>query len=177
MNFIKNEGDKINIVFLDIDGVLNTGRNQDLQEQRDGKSTFYHQFYFDKQCMRNLKEIILQYDAYVVISSSWRIEKDTIYWSEILRNFRKYHIEDRIIGKTPSFSTTRGDEIKKWIDNNEKKVNNYIILDDEDDMFGLEDHLVLCNDYYGFDDDKKILAINILENEYLDNKNTAHIKK
>ena len=35
---------------------------------------------------------------------------------------------------------------KKWIDDNEKKVNNYIILDDEDDMFGLEDHLVLCND-------------------------------
>lgn len=63
--------------------------------------------------MENLKEIILKFDAYVVISSSWRIEKDTIYWTKLLRNFRAYEIEDRIIDKTPSFSTIRGNEIKK----------------------------------------------------------------
>lgn len=152
----------INIIFLDIDGVLNTGRNQDIQEKRDGKSTFYHQFYFDRQCMKNLKKLILQFDAYVVVSSSWRIEKDEIFWSEILRNFRGYHIEKRIIDKTPSFSTTRGEEIKRWLDDNKDKVDKYVILDDEDDMLDLNEHLVLCDDYYGFDDQKMIMAVNIL---------------
>lgn len=153
-----------NIIFLDIDGVLNTGRNQDIQEKADGKSSYYHQFQFDDRCMGNLKEIIFKFSAYVVISSSWRIEKDTIYWSSILRNFKRYNIEDRIIGKTPSFSTIRGKEIEKWLKLNEDIVSNYVIIDDEDDMLDLQNHLVLCDDYYGFDEDKKNVAINILEN-------------
>ena len=153
----------MNIIFLDIDGVLNTGRNQDYQEKRDGKIKFHHQFNFDNECMENLKEIILKFDAYIVISSSWRIEKDKIYWSEILRNFRLYQIEDRIIGKTPSFSTIRGEEIKKWLSDNKCDISNFIILDDEDDMLDLNKNLVLCDDYYGFDSKKKIIAINMLE--------------
>ena len=153
----------MNIIFLDVDGVLNTGRNQDIQEARDGKSTFHHQFSFDDECMRNLKEIIIQFDAFVVISSSWRIEKNTIYWSELLSNFRKYEIEDRIIDKTAGFSTIRGKEIKKWLDDNKEKVTNYIIIDDEDDMLDLDNHLVLCDDYYGFNNDKKTIAINIFK--------------
>ena len=155
----------MNIIFLDIDGVLNTGRYQDIQEKRDNKSYFYHQFHFDNICMNNLKEIISEFNAYIVISSSWRIEKDRIYWEKILNNFRKYNIEDRIIDKTPSFSTIRGNEIKKWIEDNKDKVTNFIILDDEDDMLDLSNHLILCNDYFGFDNDKKIIAIDKLHNK------------
>lgn len=155
----------MNVIFLDIDGVLNTGRNQDIQEKRDGKSSFYHQFNFDDICMENLKEVILKFDAYIVITSSWRIEKDTIYWTEILKNFRKYKIERRIIDKTPSFSTTRGEEIKKWIDDNKDNITNFIILDDEDDMMDLDKYLILCDDYYGFDNDKKNMAISLFKNK------------
>lgn len=43
-------------------------------------------------------------------------------------------------------------------------MDNFIILDDEDDMLDLNNHLILGNDYYGFDNNKKTIAINILEN-------------
>lgn len=152
----------INIIFLDIDGVLNTGENQDLQEEKDGQIKFEHQFNFDKECMKNLKEIILEFNAYIVISSSWRIEKEKIYWDALIRNFKEYDIDNRIIDKTPSFSTTRGEEIMRWISNNQNKVSNYVILDDEDDMGQLIDNLILCNDYYGFDAEAKIKAKQIL---------------
>lgn len=153
----------INIIFLDIDGVLNTGRKQDLQEEIDGRMKFQHQFNFDEECMKNLKEIIFKFDAYVVISSSWRIEKDKVYMRELLRNFKEYDIDNRIIDTTPSFSTTRGEEIKRWLFDNKERISNYVILDDEDDMIDLRNHLVLYDDYYGFNYKAEIEAEKILK--------------
>lgn len=152
----------MNIIFLDIDGVLNTGRNQDFQASIEGKSTFEHQFNFDDGCMKNLKELVDEFDAYIVISSSWRIEKDETYGTEILRNLKDYDLDNRIIDRTPSFSTIRGEEIKQWLINNKEKVDNFLILDDEDDMIDLVTNLALCNDYYGIDENVKNLAKKIL---------------
>lgn len=152
----------MNIIFLDIDGVLNTGRYQDFQEFKYGKSTFNHQFKFDPICMENLKEVAYEFDAYIVISSSWRIEREEIYYIELLGNLASYDLHNRVLGKTPSFSTIRGEEIKQWIIENNNKIDNFVILDDEDDMAELVDHLALCNDYYGFDDNVKVVAKNIL---------------
>lgn len=165
INILYDNMTNINIIFLDIDGVLNTIRNQDLQEENDGRMKFQHQFNFDEECMKNLKEIILKFDAYVVISSSWRIEKDKVYMSELLRNFKEYEIDNRIIDITPSFSTTRGEEIKKWLFDNKDKVSNYIILDDEDDMIELSSNLILCDDYYGFDNKAQIKAEQIFKSD------------
>ena len=82
-------------------------------------------------------------------------------------NFKEYDIDNRIIDTTPSFSTTRGEEIKRWLFDNKERVNNYVILDDEDDMIDLRNHLVLCDDYYGFNYKAKIEAEKILKRSKL----------
>ena len=38
-------------------------------------------------------------------------------------NFKKYHIEDRIIDKTIIFSITREYEMKKWLDDNKNTAH------------------------------------------------------
>lgn len=52
-------------LFLDIDGPLNTGRNDFLDPERYG----YH---FDNEAIMNLREVVEKTGAVIVISSSWR---------------------------------------------------------------------------------------------------------
>jgi two-component system LytT family sensor kinase len=74
--------------------------------------------------MSNLRELVIKTDANVVICSSWRIgiEKGDPYWSAILDNFAKYHVPTQIIGFTPILNKQRGDEIKKWLEDNKELI-------------------------------------------------------
>lgn len=76
---------------------------------------------------------------------------------------KDYIIYNRIIDTNPSLSATQGKEIKKWLNDNNEKINSYIILDDEDDMIDLRNHLVLYDDYYGFNYKAEIEAEKILK--------------
>ena len=52
-------------LFLDIDGPLNTGRNDYLDPDRYGH-------HFDDKAVRNLRRIVEETGARIVVSSSWR---------------------------------------------------------------------------------------------------------
>lgn len=125
-------GDKIKIIFLDIDGILNyTGCKYKLGSI----------YFVDPAKLELLKQLIDRTDAKIVLSSTWRYG-----WEDIdngksntqnakdfiaLRNkCSQYGIE--FMDYTPNFSFYRGDEIKKWLEMN--NVESFVILDDDNDM-------------------------------------------
>ena len=137
--------DKLKIIFLDIDGVLN---NQLMYENREdiigGKGKI------SKKCLDLLNHIIEKTNAKIVLSSTWRSDEDK---EEFLYGIG---LKGEIIGKTPHLSfkgALRGNEILQWIKDNRELLgcdydlfNSYIILDDDSDML-----LWQANNYYRVD--------------------------
>ena len=129
------------IIFLDIDGVLNTGRftypqwliQGDAIEDADGH-------FFDAECIAQLSRILEATKAQIVISSAWRwrgLKKLRALWQN-----RK--IEGDIVDITPTVYglktiqkprfdlILRGDEINDWLNQNATK--QFVIIDDIDDF-------------------------------------------
>lgn len=158
----------MNIIFLDIDGVLNTERY--IVYQVDNKITngYDAQFNFDPKAMSNLREIVTKSNAKIVISSTWRMNRDyknDQYWNAIFDNFSKYHIPAEIIDSTPILHTERGNEIKKWLqDNKNLNIENFVILDDDSDMCEFtKTNLAKCSWKDGLSESAKIKALQILK--------------
>lgn len=117
------------VIFLDIDGVLNV-----YPQGRDDYGSLFHSHFVD-----NLKDIIDQTGAKIVISSTWRFSGLSIM--KEMWNIR--NLPGEVIGITPDFmhqtgtSLQRGKEILSWINDWESsngKIENYVIIDDDVDM-------------------------------------------
>jgi hypothetical protein len=120
------------IIFLDIDGVLNSMQTANYRHKQYIKGKISDSNFDDAChiCLSNLETILESVpDLKVVISSSWRLGQTL----EGMKNiFRKWGFEyiDSIIGLTPSSKDHyRGLEIKAWLDKNPTK--NFVVLDDE----------------------------------------------
>lgn len=116
-----------NIIFLDIDGVLNsfpydqsTSGSEEFQEIRD-----FH--------TRKLAEIYHECNAKIVLSSTWRTLGEDIVtrpmYDYLVNELSKYDMT--IYDKTPIYSMNRPKEIAEWLKVNQSKVCNYVILDDD----------------------------------------------
>lgn len=115
------------VIFLDIDGVV---------------STFECQWRLDINKLLLLRDIIVDTDAKIVISSSWRHGCKTI--EELKNKFRTFRlppllkdtIDDiflqYIVGMT-SICGIRGEEIKQYLEEH-GNIESYVILDDDSDM-------------------------------------------
>ena len=122
-----------NVVFLDIDGVLNTPQNA--CERFDGwkKGTAksrdeFGQLFCPQACL-NLEYLCHTANAKVVVSSTWR--KKGLRHMQAM--FEKRDISINVIDVTPIYNgLPRGEEIADWLRNNQ--VDNYVILDDDKDM-------------------------------------------
>ena len=162
------------VIFLDIDGVLNSW------------ASFYK---ITTEKLQLLNDLIEQTDAKIVISSSWRIGSKDV--KEFLdKNFSKrtfrldnfkdatnrecienIFYNDNIIGLTDTFGPSRGDEIKRWLDNHSDDIESYVILDDDTDMLDDQlEHLVQTDTYYGITNREVHLATLILCNQFVPNK-------
>lgn len=113
------------IIFLDVDGVLNCCDTRDRVMGDDGR--LYDGI--DTPKVDLLKEIIDKTDAYIIISSSWRLYDNFMsYLEDKLGDYKT-----RIKGQTPkweSFSYPyRYKEIQTWFQQN-KHPDRFIILDD-----------------------------------------------
>lgn len=107
------------IIFLDIDGVLNV-----YCEGRDEYGCTFHKHFED-----NLRWIIEQTNAKIVISSTWRMDGLEV----IKEMWNKRNLAGEIIDVTPVIDIcNRGQEIQYWLDRN--NVSNYVIIDDDTDM-------------------------------------------
>lgn len=162
------------IIFLDIDGVLNSW------------ASFYK---ITTEKLQLLNSLIEQTGAKIVISSSWRIGSEDVK-DFIEKNFKKSNFRldnfkdvtnhecienifynDNIIGLTDTFGPSRGDEIKRWLDNHSDDVESYVIFDDDTDMLDEQlEHLVQTDTYYGITDREIHLATLILTNQFVPNK-------
>ncbi len=113
------------ILFLDIDGVLNSKAGW----ERDNPDTIK---YMQKECVTLLNKIVAEIpDLKIVISSSWRHAFPMEDIITMLGDAGKV-----VIGKTPQVHLSggqRGDEIQSWLDFN-PGVENFVILDDDSDM-------------------------------------------
>jgi hypothetical protein len=109
------------IIFLDVDGVLNTGKY--LVEQcdfhADGRLFSYNaQKNFDPKVLENLDKIVKNDpNTYIVISSTWRLDlcgdgvfekwkedESTVtdlYWNALMRNLNVFGLKEKVIGVTP----------------------------------------------------------------------------
>lgn len=119
------------VIFLDIDGVLNV-----YCQGRDEYGCTFHKHFED-----NLKWIIEETGAKIVISSTWR--RDGL---DVMQNLWKHrNLPGEVIDITPTevdvveYGTCefydlvdRGHEIQQWI--NDHNIDNYVIIDDDNDM-------------------------------------------
>lgn len=150
-----------NIIFLDIDGVLN---NSFTETTTVTGWTFVEDF-----LIRNLKKIIDATNAKIVLSSSWRwgywsTGNDRLDYLELVEKFSNFGIF--IADITPAFrSNDREEEILWWLDNNFEN-GNFIILDDEANYFNsLLPHVVKTDRALGLTQKEITKAINMLTKE------------
>lgn len=148
------------VIFLDIDGVLNSyqsshffhfRRDQDKAFKKWGGTLreFLGQE-FDPIAISNLEDILREVPRIkIVISSTWRMGETTKSLKKIFDVSPL--IASRIIGKTPrSRSGIRGREIQWWLDHH-KAVEDFVIIDDDSDMAHLRGHLFQTSAKVGLD--------------------------
>lgn len=172
----------LNIIFLDIDGVLNSMayfKSLGPKSQRGHKHDEISDFHLQK-----LSEIYHSVDdCKIVLSSTWRqlsynMENNVCYgmYMYLVEELKRYDME--IYDQTPYIYNDRPFEIYTWIRNNVIDINNlhYCILDDDYHIskykkYNLHDHLVetryFCNEIYdgGLQDYHVELAKRILTDD------------
>ncbi|MBL8355559.1 MAG: hypothetical protein JNM01_12090 [Delftia acidovorans] len=111
------------VLFLDIDGVLNSTRTSVAHGGYPHELT--HTEAFDWVAIKLLQRLCDSSGIQVVLSSAWRLTHD---YKDVAKAF-----DLPIIDRTPSLLGCRGDEIQNWLDNH-VEVTNYAILDDDPDM-------------------------------------------
>lgn len=138
----------MNIIFTDIDGVLNPHWIKK----------------WSKKSIDLYNSLCNEYDLKPVITSTWRIAHTKEQLQEI---FKKQGIIIDIYDYTPILSgvdnfVERGKEIKKWLDNN--KYSNYIVVDDKtSDIVPFVDNVIKCRSWIGFSEEEYEKATGILK--------------
>lgn len=127
------------IIFLDIDGVLNSTRSSfsnfgypspsrvfELSKTSIGRAVSVAKF--DPIAVGVVRRLCNDLDLKIVLSSTWRKHKDYMDLASILNL--------PIIGRTPDLpSGFRGDEVQLWIDRTPPVADfKYAIIDDDSDF-------------------------------------------
>ncbi len=113
------------IVFLDIDGVLNSEQLM----VKLGPDLWGDGEILDPLAIDRINALTDVTGAKIVISSSWRIAYE---WDELVSILKNSGVKAEIIDRTPRFHyDDRADEIWSWLDNTQENVETYVILDDD----------------------------------------------
>ena len=175
------------VVFLDIDGVLNSeaylrkleeqhrqlGHTDPTRPKRDTTCDcfkLYHQI--DRDAIVRLNRLVATTKAKIVISSSWRKLFDA---PELHRILGEHGLVAEIIGETPDGANDpemretygdidrifRGHEIDLWLSKH-PEVDRFVILDDDSDMEMHNNRLVQTDCEEGLLDEHVELAIRMM---------------
>ena len=139
----------MNVIFLDVDGVLNSDRSfiagfEKTKQYRSNPDNLDDEHFINKVTIFSIDSVAVNLinrvcdicSAKLVISSTHRkhfrdTEDKLIRMQEYFESFgiqREY-----VIGWTKSLYRIRGIEIKDWLDDH-PEVSNYAIVDDDSDM-------------------------------------------
>lgn len=161
------------VIFLDIDGVLNsteTCHNWHLKTGKGGYGGFFDEdevatdenVKWGQNLVDNLRTICEKTGAKIVISSTWRKHFTVPKFKEM---FRVYGWEAPVLDRTP-LMRIRGQEIKYWMDKH--KPESYVIIDDFDDFLREQyPFFVRTNPDIGLTQEDSLKAINILNNKLI----------
>jgi len=167
------------IIFLDIDGVLNSIESAAAISKIEGKRiipgpTFVEPPFtrenlnWSMEMVCNLKEIVKETGAMIVITSSWR---EKFQWAHLFIDmFAKYGWMNAPVSScTPMHLMSRGEEVDEWIkigNSLQAPITEYVIIDDEDDYSGEQlSHLVLTNKRVGLTAADARFAIKLLNKD------------
>jgi hypothetical protein len=117
----------LKIIFLDVDGVLNSYRNVIAFggfpfPGRSGKDNPHAEENLDPIAIGMIRKLCKEFDAKIVLHSTWRTHVNPREFGE------KYGLP--IIDVTPTVSKSQS--IKLWLREKGQEVINYIIIDDDD---------------------------------------------
>ena len=132
----------MNIIFLDIDGVLNSHRKLIEVYNKTHKPHSGYNYPFDELCLENLKTLVETTNSKIVITSTWRKDKEGR--DKLIQVLKEYELDQHIIGYTPILNQPRGIEIKAYLSTLDHQPN-FIILDDDTDMEELQEYLIKTN--------------------------------
>lgn len=165
------------IIFLDIDGVLNS--EESIIKSYECNNTRAFSDNPHEEHIKWLNYIVEKTNAKIVISSTWRKNSGMV---AIWRILNLLGFKGKIIGETPITGDIRGNEIRCWIDrfsnkkdwrftcdekysNNDFKIKKFVIIDDDSDMGNLSHRLVKTNSKTGLTQKEAELAISLLNEE------------
>jgi len=145
----------VNVIFLDIDGVLNgrqyfQGANERIV-QADTRFEFYAR-QIDPECVQRLNDLVERTRSVVVLSSTWRRVHPLDYNRAFLR---AAGFSGVLVDETPILNGhPRGDEIEQWIlGRDADRVDRFVILDDDCDMADMAPWHVRTSGETGLGDD------------------------
>lgn len=168
------------ILFLDVDGVLNSGESFHINHQarlaaeargeiKIGSVGAIKEFgwplgHLYTPYLERLNRILEETDAQIVVSSVWRSNELEELQSWFTTKGFKY--KERIIDRTANFQLSygRGYEIQEWL-NNSDDVERFAILDDDSDMLHLMPYLVHTDQRVGLQDENVNEAIALLNGQ------------
>jgi len=117
------------VLFLDIDGVLNSTRT--CVAFGGYPMELHHLEAFDQAAIALIKRLCETADVKIILSSAWRLHHPFADVGKALAL--------PIVGRTPSLAGPRGMEINAWLTSH-PEATEYAIVDDDPDM--LPDQLV-----------------------------------
>lgn len=135
------------ILFLDIDGVLNSRewylRNKNNIELESGLM-YRHQEELDPNACDLVNELCTEFSLSIVISSTWR-RLHTL--GDIQKMLASRGLHAPVIGATPQLrSGFRGQEVDEWLYDNPGSIR-HVILDDDGDFYPHQPLVITDNEY------------------------------
>jgi hypothetical protein len=160
------------LIFLDIDGVLNSTRFFRARDALDAlkdadalkgalKGTeVIAKWDIDEEAVSRLNCLIEATDARIVITSIWR----HMGLDLIRKILQKKGLEAYVWSQTPMLGDSRGHEIQSWLQRRRDtvKVESFVILDDDADMEQFLPRLVQTTMAEGLQDEHVERAIELL---------------
>ena len=156
------------VIFLDFDGVLNS--RAWIQSTRAKASSAIEQNLgmFDPAAVERLNFITDETKAKIVLSTSWRL---MFSLSDLIVLLQKVGTTGEVVGATPAnldwcaetYGTVqeRWEEIQTYLDES-KDIEDFIILEDYEDMSHFGDRAIMTNHKVGLIDSEVERAISIL---------------
>ena len=133
------------ILFLDIDGVLNTDRQQWYCQMNSIAPVDKFGYAFDSKALENLATILEETGAEIVISSSWKF----LGLQTLQKMWKDRNMPGTILDITPD-GDNKGLKIDEWLLKHEGQISGYAIIDDENDMQPEQQgHFVQTNPQFG----------------------------